>query len=223
MHRKRRAIKALGLSLMAALSLMAITATAAQAGEFKVKGNSFASQSIKSESVEGQVALSEFSVWGLGIQIHCPVGDLSGTIFQGGTVKLEVLFLECQVAGNKNCTIYEQEEENPGKIRTAGEGELIFHNGNHYVKFESEAFNIVYIKGAKCTLPEEMVAQGSAALEVSTALSELVNQSFSNIDYETEELLGVSLFCSAEPSTVLGTEGTISLSGTREGQAWGVQ
>jgi hypothetical protein len=222
----RRSMKILGLSLVAALSLMALTAAGAQAGEFKVGGKTFTAAGVTSETVGGTLPLGILLVSN-GLEIHCNKGDVKHALAkQGGTASAELLFLECKVLNNKFCTIYPTEEDleeetNSGRIIAAGSGELILHSGAHYLKAASASFSTVYMGGPACTLPAKNVVSGSTALSLPSALSELVEQPVSTINAATEALLKVQLFYGKETATLDGAAGAAKLTGENAGKTWG--
>lgn len=222
-------IKILGLSLLAALGLLTVTAAAAQAGEFRVEKSTFASKGIMSETFQGTAGKTQFSVSWLGFEISCSGAELSGTISQGGSTSAKAKFNECQVVGNKFCKIYPTSSDrtaktNAGQIPIQGNGELLLHAGSHYVKFPSQQFTVLFMTiGGGCTLPAEMIAAGSAAVKFSSALSELVEQPFAAATGAESALLKVSVTCGGEPAEILGSSGTVKLSGANTGKTWGLE
>lgn len=229
MHRTWNSIKILGLSLLAVLGVLAVTAAAAQAGEFRVNKSTFAASGITSETFDGKVGASTFSVAWLGFEIKCASATLSGTASKGGSASVQANFVGCEVVGNKFCKIYPTKTDmevktNAGEIRISGQGATLLHGGNHYVKFPQQTFTILFIKGAGCTLPVEMEAAGSAAVKLPSALSELVEQPFAAVAGKVESaLLEVSVRCAGEPAEILGSEGSLSLNGANKGKTWGLE
>jgi hypothetical protein len=231
MHRTWNSTKVLGLSLLAVLGVMAVTAVAAQAGEFRVNKSTFAASGITSETFGGKVGESTFSVAWLGFEIKCASAALSGTASKGGSASVQANFVGCAVVGNKFCKIYPTKTDmevktNAGEIRISGQGEILLHGGNHYVKFPQQTFTTLYIGSPKagCTLQQEMEAAGSAAVKLPSALSELVEQPFAAVAGKVESaLLEVSVRCAGEPAEILGSEGSLSLSGANKGKTWGLE
>lgn len=225
MRKTQIGFKVLGMSLLAAICLMACTAAGAQAEEFRVSGKTFTAQSIASETFDGTIEKTEFSVAWLGFALTCSSGTVSGTMFKGGSINASAEFSGCVIPGNANCTIYEEEGEGgAGQIYIQGSGSLVLHAGSHYAKFASPEFTTLFIVGAKCTLQEEMVASGSAAMRVPSALTELVNQQFVAVSSKSEgALLGVSVQCAGEPAAILGSGGSLQLTGANVGKAWGFE
>lgn len=97
MNQGRHGIKVLGLSLLAALGLMAVSAAGAQAsGEFTILGHSFTNHPLGSESVEGEFAQGELLVPGLNITFNCTGGLIFGTALLGGVAHVTVLYNGCR-------------------------------------------------------------------------------------------------------------------------------
>jgi hypothetical protein len=224
MNSKWLSVKVLGLALLASLCLMATTAATAQAGEFKVNGATFAAAGISSESIQGTIGETTFSVAWLGFEIKCEGATLSGQIFKGGTVNAQATFTKCVIPGfEKNCTVASKGQA-PGTIRIEGAGEIVLHAGKHYAKFSSANFTTLLTSGALCPLMEEMVASGSAAIAFNSALTESVSQAFSAVTGKAEAaLLKVGVQCAGEPAAILGSGGSVSLSGANAGKKWGFE
>jgi hypothetical protein len=127
----RHGIKILGLALVAALSLMAVTAVAAQAetekNVFLVGGSQFAENTMESASGTGAAGKLKASN---GLEIECESSAaLAGTLPEGtfienikdeggvlrGHGKIKVLYHGCKVVGNKFCTIYPTQKDLEGK------------------------------------------------------------------------------------------------------------
>jgi hypothetical protein len=226
MHRKQQAVKLLGISLLAALGLVVTIAPAAQAGNFRIEGGQLGEG--KSAEMQGSIGASQFAVWGIGLQIKCESGHLEGKIISGGKLSAKIVLLACTVVGSKFCKLYPtaadmEAETNAGQITSASAGEMHLHSGAYYAKFASENFNTVYIGGAACTLPEEMVASGSVAMAIPEATTEMVTRSYADISSETEALLGVNIACAGESASILGSSGTLSLVGAHAGKKWSYQ
>jgi hypothetical protein len=227
MRRTLRGSQVLCLSLLLTVGLLAATAATAQAGEFRVNKSTFSASKITSETFSGEVGESKFSVAWLGFEIICTGATLSGTATQGGAVSVNSNFKGCVVAKNKFCTLYPTEkdlesETSKGEIWISGKaGSVLLHGGSHYVRFPQQLFTILFIGGAGCTLQEVMEATGSAAVKLPSALTELVKQPFSAVAGKTESaLLEVSVRCAGEPAEILGSEGSLSLSGANAGKTW---
>jgi hypothetical protein len=225
MSQGRHGLKVLGLSLLTALGLMAVTAGVAQAAEFIHEDMTFSSLNITSEQVEGSIGAGELLVPGLGLKIHCESGHVKNAkVYLGGKAEASVLFLGCKVLENTKCTVYEKELETPGAIEASGVGKLVLHNNKHYLVAESDEFARVFIHGDKCLLPLENLVDGSVALELEKALTlNLKDQPISDISKSDDELLGVQLFFGEELAEIDGGLGTAHLSGTHENDFWGAE
>lgn len=180
-----RRITMLGLSLLASVGLMAVTAGAAHAaGEFRLLGKTFTAQSITQKNFLGEVPLAELLVGtpgGLFFAIHCEGGFMSGDALVGGNFTYHIEFVECEILKNPNCIIYPEEEEqgSPGFILFAGSGTLVLHGtapNNIFGASKSEEFGRIYFGGPKCTLPEESSIDGGIVFAFPTASTELVEQ-----------------------------------------------
>lgn len=204
MSQARKGIKILGLSLMAALSVMALTAAASQAAtEFNLAGKTFTLDGTASEDVLGLGGLGILLTVESGIEFHCNDAHIKGTILLGGTVHIHILFLECTVGAkgtkNKFCTTYPSSADrtaktNGGDILAEGLGEVINHNGTYYVKASSATFSTIFLtKGSGCTLPSENAVSGSAALKAPLATTESLNHTVETITAAERTLLGVQL------------------------------
>ena len=232
MKRGRKGFKILGVTLLAALGLMAISVSAAQAsGHFLVNGAKFDAL----ETVEGTGALGVLLTES-GLKIHCEKSDVTGEINhngEAGKVSAAVLFLGCSVEGNKFCTVYGTEADleeatNPKMVTATGLGELGLHEASHYVALhglgKQQLFASLYFGGPLCTLPEEVSVTGLTAFLLPTALKDQVNQSLTTVSLEEEKLLlGFNgLFYGGEPAHLTGGAVTnLHLTGKEAGKTWG--
>jgi hypothetical protein len=211
----KHGIKILGLSLLAVVSMMAVTAAAAQAGEFRVggpegttdTGKTFTVHGIASESVEGTIGHGILLVPVIGLEILCTGGTFSATVLLGGVVHATALYNGCIVVGNKNCVVYENKSDdealvNGGHVVASGLGELILHknvttNENEtYLKVAGAPFSTIYlgnVPGKKlCTLTLANEVSGSTAFLLPNALKELLNQLIHPLTTADEELLNLN-------------------------------
>lgn len=242
---RRQGIKILGLSLLTALGLMAVTASAAHAasGDFTLKGQTFTSLSITEKTVLGTAAAGELLVPGIGLAIGCTGGTFSGSALAGGVVHGTILFSGCIVLGSdKFCKTYETEanhiaKTNPGNLTAGGLGLILLHKGEHYVVFLGHPFSTVWINGTGCTLPLNNTVSGTVAFKLPSALTVggAVVQPIENVPNENElhalglllnpTLLGLGylhlgLFYGNEPAHVDDGNATADLS---TGEKWGAQ
>jgi hypothetical protein len=240
MKQGRHGIKVLGLSLIAALGLMAFMASAAQAGEFKVTNGSpettgtFTAKGIASETVSGTVAEGKLLVPGLPLTIKCTGGNASGTVLLGGVVHATILFTGCFAEGAEGtCKPYETKalmEENAagprGNILASGLGEIILMEGKHYILVESAKetpFSTIYWQRL-CSQPLETKIFGSTVFFAPNALTQLVNQTLSTIPQAELETLfpNDKLFYGTQAAWLDGGGTTnAALTGANVGKKWG--
>ncbi len=231
MRQGRNGIKVLGLMLIAALAVMAFTAAAAQAGEYKINGSTLTTLGLASESVEGTVAEGELLVPGLSLNINCKKGTFTGTIKKGGGASAKILYSECEVLGNKFCKTYEtkanmESEVNAGNLVAEGSGEIILMGEKHYLLVSSGAtpFTTVYFtKSTKgCTLPLEETVSGSTVFLLPTALTSLVTQTVETIPQATLETLFATdiLKYGNQTAWLDGGKTSVVLSGANKGKPW---
>jgi len=234
-------IKILGLSLLAAISVMAVSAAAAQAAHFAIEGTPLAAGD--SETVAGTGVEGELLVPGIGLNINCTSSAFTGTLLPAGAADASVLFSGCTVLGNKFCKIYENEanmnaKTNAGNILATGTGELHLHEGQHYLIVKGvgaeEIFTTVYFNTAAegCNLGGlSMVIKGLTALVLPTGLTNLVNQTIAPLTAADDLLLNGSAAGQLnlklifkfgnEPARLDGGEITNAhLTGKRVGQKW---
>jgi hypothetical protein len=150
----RHGIKILGLALVAALSLMAVTAVAAQAetenNVFLVGGSQLAEGTM--ESVAGTGAVGKLKTPN-GMEVECEgsaaetVALPEGTFIEnikdeGGKLrghgKIKVLYHGCKVVGDKFCTIYPtqkdlEKETNKGHITATALFLLLLRSKIHFL------------------------------------------------------------------------------------------
>lgn len=198
----RHGIKILGMTLLAALSLMAVTVVAAQAGEFRKGGKTFAELKILEEPALGTATEGELLTAGE-VKIHCTGGTGTAKIKQGGTGTAEALFTGCKVLGaEKTCTIFEElPEVGKESIKATGNGKLLLHpeegkaGQEHYLLVEglgeSKLFADFLIKGKLCPLPtaEHYTVTGSTVLKLPDILTSQLLHAAQTVDAVTLEKL----------------------------------
>jgi len=230
----RRSIKILGLSLLAAVSVMAVTAAGSQAANFRINGAALTAN----ETVAGTGAEGELLVPGLGLKINCTSSAIAGTLELAGMAKAVVTFSTCTVLENKFCTVYptaldREKQTNKGKLVADGLGQLQLDEKVHYLKVEGltvggvlQPFTTVYFGGAGCTLPQPNDIGGTTSFKLPTALTESVNQSLSVVETEAEEKLfgAVGLTYGKEPASIMGGAVTnLHLTGANVGKTFGAE
>ena len=194
----RQGLKLIGLSMLAALSLMAVMAASAQAsGEFRIGTplKTFNEAKVESKEITGTVGAGEILTAG-GLKISCTTGTGSGTVNKGGTASASVLFTGCKVASNKFCFVYDslvgEKLEGEGMLTAAGSGELVLMKENekavtkHYLLAASSEFSKFDIFGPLCPLnegekPLKVVISGSSVVELPDALEDKVVHTIKSI------------------------------------------
>ena len=200
MSQRMNAINILGLSLLAVLGLMAVTAGAAQAvelelkkGEFTLEGSTFTAKSLGSEQVTGTGDEGTLLVAEVNLNLECGGADVvSGTVLLGGTAHASLLFLGCKVQGNSFCKVYptkeameKEAEAVQGDLTATGLGLLLLMKKTdepseaykHYLLLEptpgSTTFTQVFLTSSKkgCTVELEPKVSGSTVVELPNALA----------------------------------------------------
>ncbi len=199
MHRRNLA-KILGLALLAAVGVMAVSASAAQAGWLLLKNGS----SVELLQLKVKGLLGELSVPGIGLGIHCEKATGNATLHSTGTGSASVKFQECTVLGDEQCTVLAEEEGGSGEIWASAEG-VLGMNGEEevYVKAEGEPFTGFFFSGVFCTLPEEVEVKGLALL---TLLKALLSEAehLVHVDEGLDNEGKTELFYGKEPAYILG-------------------
>jgi len=197
MSQGRHGIKILGLTLLAALSLMAVSVAAAQAGEFRLSNKTFTADTTSTESVLGSGGEGELLTVG-GLKITCSSSNASGTVLLGGTAHATVNFAGCKVLNNANCVVYPTSTDaaaktNKEKLIASGLGSIIAHGTERYLLIDSGAgtFSTVYLESGafSCLLPLTNIIQGKEAFFLSTASSELLTQTLKTLTATQRALL----------------------------------
>ena len=162
--RKRHLVKMLGLTVLAAISVMAVSASAANAEwQLLLNGNSVSSATGTLTALAGRLEAEN------GLEITCTGGTGTASVeLTEGNLKAvgsaSGTFEGCKWVGSeKACTI---NDGGKGLINVGGEGELTMAGGETYVEATSEEFATVYSEGAFCTIPEEEVVSGTGKCHV---------------------------------------------------------
>jgi hypothetical protein len=143
---RKHGLKVLGLSLLAALGLTAMSTAAAQAGS-EILVNEAAL--VGEKAISGSIATGEILTTEIPIKISCTGGVFLGTIknvSKVGEGKVQILFTGCTLPGlEPSCQIYEELPKlAPKSILATGEFKLIVHEEKHYLLVkglgESESF-----------------------------------------------------------------------------------
>ena len=224
----RQGIKLLGLALLAALSMMAVTAVGAQAeGEFRVEGKALAEG--EEAELEGTGGESTLSVPGLGLKFNCTitllfarVRNINLGIFRHAHAEHHVLRHSCVVVGNKLCTIYPTEEDR-AKGTNAGlllsktlYLERLFLFWHYWVYAATERF---FFGGKLCALPAEAKITGETAVKFGNATTEATEHTMEDITATEEKEIGLKgLFFNEEPAELSGDNTTVKLVGKFAGK-----
>jgi len=204
----RHGIKILGLTLMAAIGMMAVAATAANAeGSIFVNG---AEAGTTETSVQGEVTSASFKlvIPGLGITIQCKKGTGN---FAGGNLGLTkghlhglllVLSEECSAVGSALCKIYPTEADrtsktNAGKIHShvlflflKFAGATVFTFAQPILPGEPALISsFFFTKGEGCVLPSNNLITGTAGGKTPEGTTELTEHEVNDLSIADEEAL----------------------------------
>lgn len=157
-------ITALGLAIVVVLSLMAISATAAQALTFRINGVPAASESFLTKIDPGALLIKD-----LNLEIHCNGGIGEVQLAQNGSVVESagwLEFTECGVnAALKTCVV-NTPGESAGVIIGAGEGKVV---GDNVILLSSSDLTEIEIQGICAAAETEETVSGNVILSISTA------------------------------------------------------
>ena len=204
----KHGIKILGLTLLAAIGTMAVTATAANAeGSIFVNG---AEAGTTETSVEGEVTSASFKfvVPGLSTTIQCKKGTGN---FAGGNLGLTkghlhglllVLAEECTAVGSALCKIYPTEADrtnktNAGKIHShvlilflKFAGATVFTFAQAILPGEPATIsNFYFTKGEGCLLTPNNPITGTAGAKTPEGTTELTEHEVNDLSIADEEAL----------------------------------
>jgi hypothetical protein len=210
MMRQRNLWRALSLSLVGALSLLAFSAVSAQAGKFKLTDPATGQTAELLALITGeQIGEGLLLVPGRNLTIKCTGGNLEpgAEIINGNEGLAKIEFTGCTTHEHKSpfgaiaCKV-----DNP--LATV-KALPILHGGERYVLFEPDApatlFTTVILLDASCPLPEENPVHGTvlALLDNNdTAKPELL---FKHVPTSLEKSLGDVLKFGGFESTIEGT------------------
>jgi hypothetical protein len=224
----RRDIKLIGLALLAALSLMAVTAVGAQAeGEFRVEGKVLKEGEV-AEGV-GTGGASKFTVPSLGLTIECSSVLLeafySNIPFVHAKAKHHWMHHFCFVEGAKEvCTIYPTEadltkETFGGLLLSLNEFlSRLFLFSHYWVYKYVEKF---YFGGEECPFPEVGEITGESAIKFGSATTEATSHVMEDVTKkEEEELKLTGLFFNGKPAEMSGGNTTVKLVGALAGKKY---
>jgi hypothetical protein len=209
MH-SRNLLKLLGLALLAAISIMAVSASAAQAKYLLLLNGA----SITTENLVVTQEGSGFITAENGLKIQCSGGSGTATVnaveeSKKVTGSASATFTGCVWVGSEaTCTI---NDGGVGKIKAAGSGEVIMEGTNYLITATNAAFTTVLTEGAFCTIPEEEVVSGTAHVLVLNALADttskqghLLTLSLKLGNSKVKELSSLVLVTDANPNATYG-------------------
>jgi hypothetical protein len=180
----RNLVKLLGLTVLAAVSVLAVGASVAQAKYLALLNGT----SVNSATLTGAMVGSGFVTAENGLKIECSSGTGTATATLSGTGEkatgsASAILTGCVWVGSeKTCTI---NDGGAGVIKGKGSGELIMEGTNYLVTATSAEFTTILTEGAFCTIPEEEVASGTAHA--------LINNALADTKAKTAKLLNLSL------------------------------
>jgi hypothetical protein len=211
-------LKVLGLSLLAALSLMVFATGAHADGEFKIGGKTFGELKIEEESFTGSLSESfNFLVAAaLPFQINCSKLAVSkGTLLLKGESHATFTLSECVAKEDKSpfsqisCTV--------APIELAALGIVDSIGGTAYLLFtpsNGTSFGNVELSGGFCTLTGSYPLKGSFAAE---AGGEAESVALAILTSKTEGPLGDGLTFGESKASLTGKM-SVSLSGANKGK-----
>ncbi len=169
---KKHLIKALGLSVLAIVGVMAVTASAAQANYvLELNEKPVTLLHLLLEGLHGLLVAEN------GLEILCTGGHgLAHVVNNGATVtgNANGTFTGCVWVGAEETCIIEDPEGGEGVIKAEGTGEVVMEEGNYKVVTTNEnEFAVVYTEGLFCTIPEEEVVEGTASASLPDAEEEI--------------------------------------------------
>jgi hypothetical protein len=244
-------LRALGLSLIAALGLMAFSAAnALAAGEILVEGSAALATGRTVGGEKDGTVENTLKVPALSIEIVCKDFSVNGTVLSGpaGTALAEVLYKECVVWSIKKETLELIEElktceilasgatKTKGDITALGIGGVLLHTGiETYLLAEGETvggvkqpFAIVeFTKGIGCPLSTPVKVTGSAVFKVVTGNVNVGGDGpqvkpLLEASEAITALLGDKLLYGINPAFIKGA-GKVFLTNTDVGLKWGAK
>ncbi len=170
MH-KRHLIKLLGLTVLAAIGVMAVSVTAAQAKYLLLlNGAAVEELHLKIEGLEVKIKAKN------GLTMKCTSAEGLAIIkkMEGGlkvTGEVSGTFKGCVWVGSeKTCTI---NDGGVGLIKFKSSGEIVMPDASTFIlNFESAGFSLIKTEGAFCTIPPEEILSGSFHILIENALED---------------------------------------------------
>jgi hypothetical protein len=217
-----RLTRALGVALLAAIGMMAVGSSAAQAeivvegqppGHRTLVGITFGMSSIRTPA---------------GVRILCGDGStFNALVLTNNIVHTTHLFYECSsVAPSPNCPVYENLNDAMNRVNAGFFVEKslsIFaeSEGKHYLVSEEskEPVATLYFD-EECALPSELKLTGTTALRAPDILEKRVTHIFEPISEEEEKALKVGLLLGKEKATIEEGKDEVTLTGELKGLTW---
>lgn len=220
---RKNMLRALGLSLIAAIGLLAISAAGAQAeGEWKIGGKTLPELKIEEENVNASLdGTFTYTVPNLNLEIKClKMDSLKSRLLLKGAGDLSLLFLECTFFAGKS-----QEEVKACKVKDVSvsmSDSIVLHAGKTYLLFkplEGKTTFLTYtLEGEECAIAGTSHAVGgSFAVDLE---SEKATQTLKLGNAAADALLGDEAKLATSKVSLAGTL-LLSLSGAQAGKAWG--
>ncbi len=226
MKLRKHGLRAIGLSLIAALSLMAFTAVSAQAaGEWKIGGKTMSELKLTEETVTGKVEPElplKLLIKALNIYLTCPTIHVNGVLLVGPVASVHgtTTFLTCTVRSIspdeelKACGV-KSTGQAAGVIATAKiNGEVILSGAENVVLFKPSSgttFTTVEITGASCAVKGTYPITGTSVFKLGAEAKELLILSI--------EFAGDGLKF-GESKAILDGSALAELTGAKKGSAW---
>lgn len=222
MNYRRYGLRSLGLSLLAAFSLMAFTAAGARAGagEWLIEDKTVAELPGELESVTAEVeGLGRLLILKLNLLLKCETIQVSEAhIVPTGHAAGSILFDDCyytSVSGlvkNQVCEV--------DHFATEVLALLIKHEGAAYILFTplvGQAFLTMQNLGEECSLPKSLEVKGSVVAEIKVK-DKIVNLISTK---STLTLFPNDVITYGTHVSHLETDATVQLAGNDEGGTWG--
>jgi hypothetical protein len=228
MSHRKHGLKALGLSFLVVLGLMAFSAAGAQAaGEYDVNGHTLtelglSEESITGEGVAGTTSLLLVQLPGLHILIHCSLLHATGKILLGGVSHGTITFSTCHTKINGS---FEPECDPIEPIIANVLNNLILHGSPTatYILFEGSGagslFTTLVFPEGCLFIPEEVEITGSVVTECLTVACSTSNATHKITPNNSGLFPSDRLFFGATEATFTG-EAELKLSGIHSGQGW---
>ncbi len=227
MNQRRHGLKVLGVSLIAALGLMAFGAAGAQAsGEWRIGGKTMSELGLTEETVTGKIepeTKGKLLVKALNLYITCPTIHVNGVLLVGppASVHGTTTFLTCTVRSISPdepltaCGV-KSTGEAAGVIKTAKiNGEVILSGAENIVLFKPSSgttFTTIELTGEGCASKGLYLIPGTSVFKLGAEAKEMLILSL-------PEFAGDGLKF-GEPKALFDAAGLVELSGAKKGSAW---